>query len=125
MRVAGWAVRTWRIAAGSGGALCALIAAAALVTLVNEPSADETGAHPATVTAQPPLEAEPAAPSGTAHPSRLRRCDSAARTKHLHGSARDAFIQSCMGVRRAAPPARTAASVSAARAPPPHSGSGH
>ena len=58
---------------------------------------------PAVVTAHPPLEAVPATPGARAQQSRLRRCATAARAKHLSGKARDSYVRSCATERHPVP----------------------
>jgi len=126
LKVRAWGRAVWPRAPGGasgathfGRALCALAASAALATLLTDPTSEDAGVRAATVTAQPPLEAVPAAPAGPAAQSKLRRCAAAARAKHLHGGERDAFVKSCMTLRSAARGSRASTSRSAAR--PAHS----
>lgn len=82
-----------------------LIAAWAMLAAASLAAHAAVPADPHTVTARPPLEAVPATPAARAQQAKLRRCTAAARTKHLRGKPREAFVRRCMTPERPAPAA--------------------
>ena len=71
-------------------------------TLLSVAGRSEDAVTPPPVTARPPREAVPAPPVTTALQRRIRQCNLAAKTQHLHGTARQSYMRSCMGSQHAA-----------------------
>lgn len=78
-------------------AACAMLAGGGTVACAAD------AATPAVVTAHPPLEAVPANPGARAQQSRLRRCASGARAKHLSGQARESYVKTCASAQHPGP----------------------